>query len=310
MFEARYNILVMEDIVLLHRKSNENILPGYPTFGTCLRQITFIPANEANQMSFPDGELFVGESATAFLISILCGLHSPILGETEVLGQFKTFLEKQRLLSDSLLAQGFATRWMNFIFEKVKEIRTQHLRDQVNSQGPSSYGSFVRHLIKGKSKISIFGSGQLAVEILPWLKEMEEIVIHCRQPDVIQSLPAFQHTNISVTSYALKNPLNEVLLIVAPMSDECVLKELELRRQASNSHIDHVIDLRRRTSEDHFLPLGIKYTSLDEFFALAQKAEESSQQKRRELMKLSSELARKFYLRIEVRPLGWDDLCA
>ena len=67
---------------------------------TCLRRILFlnssdnravIEAAEVGKATPPTVEVFRGEEAYRFLLEVICGLNSPIVGETAVMGQFKEF---------------------------------------------------------------------------------------------------------------------------------------------------------------------------------------------------------------------------
>ena len=67
---------------------------------TCLRRILFLNANDnralieaaEDQLVPPTVEIFRAQEAYRFLLEVICGLNSPIVGETAVMGQFKEFL--------------------------------------------------------------------------------------------------------------------------------------------------------------------------------------------------------------------------
>lgn len=292
----------MEDIVLLHRKSNQKNECPFPTFSTCLRQVSFVPTQELSFTLPEDTEVLTGLTATSFLIETLCGLHSPVLGETEVFGQFKNFLEKQNQDPDNLLSQNSMKKWFNFIFQQVKEIRTAHLKDQ----GPNSYGSFVRLHSKEFKKISLFGSGHLAQEILPWMTEYAQVEVFCRDSKSLEQLPIFKQANTRLIEYKSANEMASVLVVAASMTDECLRKELARFPTLP----ERIIDLRKRDTQENIFPQVPRYHSLEEFFTIAATSAEVNLEKKNSLVELIGQKAKAFHHRIDVRPMGWDDICA
>src|SRR4029079_18930940 len=104
---------------------------------TCLREVRFADAID-DCRRHPGPELMDGE-AYRHLLEILCGLQSPMLGETQVMGQFKSFLAS--------LDGEYA--WLNRVGQRLladaREIRTRHLQ----GLGSRSYGSAVRRHLAG-----------------------------------------------------------------------------------------------------------------------------------------------------------------
>src|SRR5262245_7062896 len=113
---------------------------------TCLRRILFLNANEhralieaaEDENCSPTVEVYRGQEAYRFLLEFLCGVNSPIVGETAVMGQFKEFL---------LHAKFSRTPWGSFLRDlssnlmiDAKRIRHEHLQHL----GSQSYGSLVR----------------------------------------------------------------------------------------------------------------------------------------------------------------------
>src|SRR5205085_5331838 len=97
-----------------------------------------IETAEGGKFIPPTVEVFRGQQAYAFLLEVICGLNSPIVGETAVMGQFKDFL---------LDAKFPRTSWGNFLRQLVtnlmidaKRVRARHMQ----GIGSQSYGSLVR----------------------------------------------------------------------------------------------------------------------------------------------------------------------
>src|SRR5207253_8864098 len=82
-----------------------NVLNGLE-WRTCLRRILFlnqvdnrslIAAVESDQLSPATLEIYRGFDAYRFLLEVICGLNSPLIGETAVMGQFREFCAHARL---------------------------------------------------------------------------------------------------------------------------------------------------------------------------------------------------------------------
>ena len=136
---------------------------------TCLRRILFVHAGDSAAIieSIQNGELrlltievFRGHDAYRFLLETICGLNSPIVGETAVMGQFKEFSQRAKFQT---------TPWGRFLRQltlnlmmDAKRVRTRHLQ----GLGSQSYGSLVRQEVKGLPTVAVLGAGKLAREIL------------------------------------------------------------------------------------------------------------------------------------------------
>src|SRR5215831_13258384 len=172
-------------IVNLRREARDKmpaVLNGIE-WQTCLRRILFLNAHDnrdiietvkAGNLIPPTVEIFPGPEAYAFLLEVICGLNSPIVGETAVMGQFKEFL---------LHAKFPQTPWGTFLRDlctnlmiDAKRIRHAHLQ----GLGSQSYGSLVRQNVKGMPAVAVLGSGKLAREILPWLIGKTKVRVFCR----------------------------------------------------------------------------------------------------------------------------------
>src|SRR3979411_147858 len=70
---------------------------------TCLRRILFLNRFEnsalieaAEDSGWGSVEVCRGKNAYGFLLEVICGLNSPLLGETAVMGQFREFCSHAR----------------------------------------------------------------------------------------------------------------------------------------------------------------------------------------------------------------------
>jgi glutamyl-tRNA reductase len=207
--------------------------------------------------------------AYGFLLEVICGLHSRVFGETEVLGQFKTFCREK--LSSS--------PWAQWLLEDAKLIRSKYLKDI----GSHSYGSVVRRWCADRSAITILGTGQLSKKIQPWLPGAR----------VVRSRGLAQEAkNLAAT---------DCVVIAAPVPDSelaIIRKALEAKTQTEILWID----LRaERAAFDAKLTLEHLFKEIEHD---NQQQKSILPAVRQEISRLSrSRLDRTW-----CRPLGWEDL--
>ncbi|MGZ3774333.1 MAG: hypothetical protein ACXVCY_11995 [Pseudobdellovibrionaceae bacterium] len=299
----------MEDILLIHRKSSRNFsesLQDAAIFKTCLRKVLFCTEQELNSYSDfieKDDQVLRGENALTLLLEILCGLHSPIIGETEVFGQFKNFVESRKQLGDWIFSDH--QKWLNFLMTEIKRTRAQHLV----GLGSQSYGSLLRKYSKEQSSITVCGSGHLAQEILPWLSQKDALQVLCRDPGKLPSFDEkYKFKNLTVTSYN-ESILGEAMVIAAPLSDSRILELIGLQNTPTA-----IYDLRGEENDLASMLASqfpqVTLMGLHQFFAEIEETKKDTQVK---LQAIKQDLFNKsvaFMQRTELRPLGWDDLCA
>lgn len=315
-----------QDFIILHRtgperfRLPENGIGGAPgiqgeavhhfSFTTCLRHIVIANLDEAAELAAqaqgPNDQILRGEQAYSLLLEIICGLHSPLVGETEVYGQFKNAVSQFSLPATpwgTMLAKAFKA-----LFEDAKKVRDQHLKDL----GSQSYGSVLRREVKGLKSVHFVGAGHLVQEILPWInKEGISIVIHCRNPEKAQQALGALSANIRIAEMEERMALSDVdaLVIAAPVSADSMRAWLPLD---ARPHL--VADLRAdsesdRLSEGSFsefkrvLPLGefMNRLSQNQSLILERKGAALSA-----VARAASDRART----VEYRPFGWEDVCA
>ena len=144
---------------------------------TCLRKIAFGQAEHLDELEMREGDqIFRGTEAYRLCLEIICGLHSPLVGETEVLGQFKGAVEVGSLPATPWGVE--MKRFVRALLEDAKRIRATHLA----GLGSQSYGSLLRRELKANPVIHILGGGHLTGEILPWLckDQSRTVIVHVR----------------------------------------------------------------------------------------------------------------------------------
>lgn len=299
----------MEDLLLVHRKSNRNFSPALQdvaVWKTCLRKILFCREDELNNFSEhleADDHILRGENALCLLLEILCGLHSPIIGETEVFGQFKTFVDSRKQINDPLFSDS--QKWLSFITTEVKKTRSEHLV----GLGSQSYGSLLRRYTKDLDSVTICGSGQLAQEILPWVAHKKSVQIICRHPEKFQAF-AEKYNNLTIATYNEALVQGAAMVIAAPVGDARILELLSRQDMRPQG----IFDLRGEDNELSALASlqypQVQVMSLQQFFSEIEENKKDTQAKLDLIKTYLLEKSLAFTQRTELRPLGWDDLCA
>ena len=257
-------------------------------WSTCLRSVIL----GFGQLPPSTGwEIYQESQAYLFCLEVVCGLHSPMIGETEVFGQFKSLI-KNHPFKDNYKSQ----RLKNILESICKDVKTTRQKHLLHL-GSQSYGSVIRRFIQLGQKVHFVGAGQLVEQILPWIKKVAgEIHLYCRNPVpnppiIVHSL---HHPPLSLTG--------NVVVVAAPMSSQALLQWM------GNHSPSCIIDLRGESSIDPFpgfLPVKCLKDIFSEVKDNKNKLSERIQLTRQSL----ADLATQWDQGVQVRPFGWDDVC-
>lgn len=295
----------MENILLVHRKSNSKsgALPAVEgaLWKTCLRQILFVEGQKYELEIAEGDEILAGANALSFLLEVLSGLHSPVLGETEVLGQFKNFVQTRREAGDLQFSEN--QKWLNFLLIEVKRVRSEF----VNGLGSNSYGSLIRRRTREHKSVTLLGAGQLVREVLPWMSTKKSMQVISREPSKLQIF-AEKWSHLKLETYAQASSMNDVLVIAAPVADSVIIDLL----QKGGSQTTRIFDLRGEANDLPSLLAATQWKvhSLNDLFAELDESRKENQEKIKAIKNNITERVVQFTERSELRPLGWDDLCA
>jgi glutamyl-tRNA reductase len=284
-------------LALIHRPRGATPTPPHSTsWRTCLREVQFIDAAAGGP---PSDELVLQDAeAYALLLEIVCGLRSPLIGETEVQAQFKSFMASLDPAAD---------RWLRRLGERVladaKSIRQRYLQ----GFGSHSYGWLASRHIVGDC-VALIGTGALAHQVLQsapvgvpvdlWGRRLERVgwcdgraVRHLLMANAGQGAPA----NERPTSIVVAAPVGEHDLNAIIGHYPCVSRLIDLRAADQQTPIASsipVVTLSMLLAEGSRTPAA----------TITCVPEAASAEVRRR--------ARAFASREELRPFGWDDLCA
>lgn len=281
----------MEFSVVQSAPGQGRAVAGGVVWRTCLREIAFV---ERGTIVPPSAALFQGEAAYAHLLDVICGLASPIIGETEVMSQFKAFVAALppehaaiRDVSERLLADA-------------KVIRARHLL----GLGSRSYGSAVRRRVRDCSRIAIVGTGMLAGEIMPFLRDDDrQLDLWGRRDSLQWDLTGITYRRLDANDAATLAG-RVAIVVAAPIPSHDIG-----RLRARYADVVRLIDLRAEGRHDPPPPFPSVVT-LDDIFmelnAAAQISDQCAASAREEIRRC----AHAFVTRAKLNPSGWHDLCA
>lgn len=281
---------MLNELCIVHRRKptvfDPRLVDG-PIWATCLRSLAFVTPAQGTVLEKAHDEKYVGKAAYAFLLEVVCGLHSPIVGETEVFGQFKMFMSEW--LKDQPQYAVLAQR----ILSDAKALRSEHL----NGLGNQSYGSWLRKNLK-ENTLHIIGGGHLVREVLPYLtKQGKKVTLHVRNPGKIDFFEG-EIRRINECAFT-----EGALIVAAPLSSA------EIEGWLAGRQASQVFDLRDNSCSDKVLS-AIESHGLRDIF---QQIEENKTRLIPVVEKVRGEIAlraEKISAAAIVRPQGWDDICA
>ncbi len=179
----------LEQLHLLHRRTGaanadtSNI--SHFTLQTCQRQIQVHWTSDPLDRMDDQWDYHWGAKAYEFLLRVVSGLESALVGETEIFGQFKKAWAMQA--SDHRQLEPL----FNKLLEDTKELRTHYLQNL----GQTSYGSLARRLllenaVPSGACVLILGAGQLARAVAPFLNSQWNVGVWNRSPARAEELVA------------------------------------------------------------------------------------------------------------------------
>src|SRR5712691_7492083 len=310
-----YNVRVLDQLVILNlRREAKDKMPivlNGLDWRTCLRRISFlnrienasvITAAESERELAPTVEIYRGEESYRFLLKVICGLNSPLVGETAVLGQFREFVAHAKFPNTSW---GRTLRQVTSnLLVDAKRVRHDHLQ----GLGSQSYGSLVRHHVARMPMVALLGGGQLAKEILPWLIGKTKVRLfyrnQARAEELFNEYPEIQLDQFSMAEAGWEHQ-GAGLVIAAPLN----AVEVEHLVKQQSAVFSKCLDLRGDAEIDP-VSLSFPVIKLSELFdalrherqRLAGRVEAA-----RDEIKL---LAQRQAQQTQFRPFGWEDLCA
>lgn len=263
-------------------------------FGTCMRSVVIAESN-SSPVYLEDYELMTGEKAYGFLLEIICGLRSKLIGETEILGQFKEFCRiNKKTFSRNL------NDIVNALLKDSKSIRTEFLQNL----GCQSYGSLLRKNLSDSDENLVFiGAGLLVKDILPWMNKSHlDLEVYTRDPKKHLDLREISEKVKLKKIEDISKKESGVLVIAAPVSKEWIDENVSLE------NFSMVYDLRGQSDQDSIEYHN--YLSLNDFIGDIERNQIEAHRTKSNALKAISEKISEKSLFEKPRPFGWEDLWA
>ncbi len=166
---------------------------------TCLRRIEIDLVANASAAWRDRPEVLLGSKAYEFLLEVLTGLRSEVLGETNVYGQFKQAWRRYQVNGNPQLMKELSP----LVESALADAKVIH-QTYLQNIGGTSYGSLLRKLLRpGKNERILFvGSGNLARSLAPFFQAWATAYWNRREPRVQSGLPAYRFTKEQVVQAA------------------------------------------------------------------------------------------------------------
>ncbi|HMV42315.1 MAG TPA: NAD(P)-binding domain-containing protein [Leptospiraceae bacterium] len=237
-------------------------------------------------------EAYVGYEAYKLLLEIVSGIRSRLLGETEILAQFKETLKNEALPEHSL--GDYLKKLRDQIIEDSRKIRSGHLR----FLGDQSYGGLANRYLKNTKEVTLFGTGNLAVKVLPWLLEKNrKVKVVGRNLEKLKDIASKFPVQIqTLDEYKVAD---EAIVIAAPIS----MKEWI----PSFSEDKIIIDFREDDKKDDFSK-NKNYISFEFMLNSLKAQEERNAELRKKLDVVIQELAAERENESINFIYGWEDI--
>lgn len=267
-----------------------SVPPGVPVWRTCLREVLFSQSAEALS---DDAATLTEGRAYQLLLEILCGLRSPMIGETQVVAQFRSFLSElprehswirhvgQRLLADA------------------RQVRTVHLQ----GVGTHSYGNAVRTCLGAAEIAVLVGTGKLAADILPFVAGGGRAVHQWGRTRDVKTRQGVSYRVLESTDASPATNVPAVLIIAAPAPSSALVSLV-----AAYPGLTRVVDLRAEAEMDP-LAVQVSTVTLADLFARAGDGSRAVSAQIEAARADIAERSRRYEQRANVRPFGWEDLC-
>jgi glutamyl-tRNA reductase len=221
----------------------------------------------------PEDVIYKGTQAYNFLLEVVCGLQSPVKGETEVHGQFREVLGK-------IGPHHQLFKVLQSAHVDARRVRASHLQ----GLGSQSYGSFARKQVRGLNEVFILGAGHLTRELLPWLTKLDiPVTLVVRDTKKHISFESeYETVRVLDFSESIQFGSGSALIIAAPVTSLEIFKWLS----ENDNQVEMVLDYRGESAHDPLL-ISARYFTLQDIFREIDSAKQkvdSGVEKARELI--------------------------
>ncbi|EMO13668.1 glutamyl-tRNAGlu reductase, N-terminal-like domain protein [Leptospira santarosai str. CBC523] len=275
------------------QKDRENVkIPGSYFWTTCMRTIWIADSRIHGEPSVLPATLekYNGYDGYRFMLEVVSGLHSRLLGETEVLAQFRDKFKNPSLPTSAF--GEYLGKFRDSLIQDSRSIRSRYLQNI----GEQSYGGLANKYLKDRSSVSLLGTGQLAEKILPWLKNRNVTLVGRNEKRLLELSKRF---DVSVKLLVDWKPSEEAIVIAAPLDLSSYLDSI-----ASGVV---VVDFREIPLEEKW-PDRVSYVSFAEMLDSLRETEERTLHIRERIQPALDKLVEERELETRQFIFGWEDL--
>lgn len=173
--------MILKDCYLYNYSPDKKHTPSPDSFylKTCQRQLIL----SSTKIQAINENVLKERNAYELFLSVICGLESSLLGESEIVAQVKDAYKKYL---QSPHRDTSIQRFIEKAFHDSKKIRTHYL----NCLSQKPYAYLVKKSLQSFSnqKILILGSGKIASDIIAQLHKNFSLIVHSRNESQITSL--------------------------------------------------------------------------------------------------------------------------
>ncbi len=240
------------------------INPAHKTFvmSTCQRTIVLnFDHNPFDSHELTNKTHLSGNEAYEFLLEIICGLQSKLVGENEIVNQFKAAY--QEYVNASQKCSNLLSI-IEKLFKDAKEIRTNYLI----GLSQKTYSSIARKHIVNKfnaDSVLILGSGQLAEDLINQFKKKITVYISARNTEKVLEL-AKKH-NVEIIPWGYHENLLKFPFIANSIGFKGVLFNQDFFKDWALRHDQKLfVDLGSPSAVDTDFTYGDGVMKLDDVF--------------------------------------------
>ncbi len=294
-------------VVNYSSKTNVKFKPGNQIkIETCQRTL-IIGFNIYQNANLEAAQHYQEDQAYKFLLEVITGLQSKLVGEHEIVAQFK---EAYWAFQRQNYRNPLISSVMEKLFKDAKHIRSNYL----TQIGQMSYASITRKCIlkSGTSEnILIIGSGKLAKELIKVLYKNSEIFIAARNQAAVNSLME-KHPKIKQLNWESKNSFHKFSKVINTIGCDQILfnKEFfELWKDYNQKSTHLFIDLSNPSPVETSLSQTENVIRLKDIFEMTKQLNNKKKIQIDQAKLAIQEITNKRKLSYTLQfPYGWEEL--
>jgi glutamyl-tRNA reductase len=241
---------------------DEELMSNAFVLRTCQRTLVLaLDHHPFKTSNLPNFNLVEGKDAYIFLLETICGLKSKLIGENEIVGQFK---EAYKIYATSTLKDTKLLLVLEKLFKDAKDIRTQYLI----GISQKTYASLTRkHLIqKAKAPhVVVIGSGALAEDLINQFKKKARVSICARNIEKVQELAKIH--SLDVIPWENRSTLVNEPFIANTVGTSSILFDKNFFQAWSKADNKLFVDLGSPSAIETSLTLEEGVVRLDDIFS-------------------------------------------